>query len=39
VLRVNPAQADEARRVIEDYRNAPAPEEDGETQDGDEEDK
>jgi hypothetical protein len=29
VLRVNPAQADEARRVIEEYRNAPAPEEDG----------
>ncbi len=28
-LRVNPAQADEARRVIEEYRNAPAPEEEG----------
>jgi hypothetical protein len=28
VLRVNPAQADEARRVIEEYRNAPAAEED-----------
>lgn len=26
VLRVNPAEADEARRVIEDYRNAPTPE-------------
>jgi Putative prokaryotic signal transducing protein len=29
VLRVNPAQADEARRVIEEYRNAPAAEEEG----------
>jgi Putative prokaryotic signal transducing protein len=28
VLRVNPAQANEARRVIEEYRNAPAAEED-----------
>ncbi len=28
VLRVNPAQAEEARRVIEEYRNMPAPEED-----------
>ena len=28
VLRVNPAQAEEARRVIEEYRNTPAPEED-----------
>ena len=28
VVRVNPAQAEEARRVIEDYRNNPAPDED-----------
>ncbi len=28
VVKVNPAQAEEARRVIEDYRNNPAPEED-----------
>lgn len=34
VLRVNPNQADEARRVIEEYRNAPAAEQD----DGPEED-
>ncbi|HKD44515.1 MAG TPA: DUF2007 domain-containing protein [Candidatus Angelobacter sp.] len=33
VLRVNPNQADEARRVIAEYRNAPAPEEDGEQDD------
>jgi Putative prokaryotic signal transducing protein len=28
VVQVNPAKAEEARRVIEDYRNNPAPEED-----------
>ncbi len=28
VVKVNPAQAEEARRVIEDYRNNPAPDED-----------
>jgi hypothetical protein len=39
VLRVNPAQADEARRVIEDYRNAPAAEEDGVGNDEDDDDK
>ncbi len=36
-LRVNPLQADEARRVIEEYRTAPAPEEDdGAVEDDDE---
>lgn len=33
VLRVNPAQAEEARRVIDEYRNAPAAEEDGAEED------
>lgn len=28
VVRVNPAQAEEARRVIDEYRNAPAAEQD-----------
>ena len=29
VVRVNPEDADEARRIIEDYRNNPAPEDEG----------
>lgn len=33
VLRVNAAQAEEARRVIEEYRNAPAPEVDEDADD------
>lgn len=36
-LRVNPNQAEEARRVIEEYRNAPAPEEDDSVAEDDEE--
>ncbi len=36
-LRVNPNQADEARRVIEEYRTAPAPEEEGGTEEDNEE--
>lgn len=37
VVRVNAAQAEEAKRVIEDYRNAPAPEvDDVDTEDEDE---
>ncbi len=35
-LRVNPAQAEEARRVIEEYRNAPAAEEAEEAQEEEE---
>lgn len=38
-LRVNPRQADEARRVIEEYRNAPAPEEDDSAVEDDDEAK
>jgi hypothetical protein len=35
VLRVNPKEADEARRVIEEYRNAPSADEDGVAEDDD----
>jgi hypothetical protein len=35
MVRVNPAQADEARAVIDEYRNAPAPEEAEDDQAGD----